>query len=118
MKAPKSAQLAELGLTSDLLVNLPALWILAGFAAGIAIAERCPGSLRLWAVAAALGILAGGILAAGFLAWRHTVLVAWICALLAWVAIGGVAVSVERAAFAGAIARRSIDAALGPAIRD
>jgi len=34
----------------------------------------------------------------GIFAWRHAVLVAWICALLAWVAIGGVAVSVARAA--------------------
>jgi hypothetical protein len=91
VKAPKSTQLAELSLASDLLMNLPTLWILAGFAAGIAIAERCPGSLRLWAVAAALGILAGGILAAGFLhggtrfwsrgfarSWRGSRLAEWL----------------------------------------
>jgi hypothetical protein len=35
-------------------------------------------------------------LAAGFYAWRGAV--AWCCALVAWVAIGGLAVSVERAA--------------------
>ena len=78
-------------------MKLPALWILAGFAAGIGIAERWPASLKLWAVAAALGILIGGILAAGFLAWRYCVAIAWTCALVAWLAIGGLAASVERA---------------------
>ncbi len=78
-------------------MKLPALWILAGFAAGIGIAERWPASLKLWAVAAALGILIGGILAAGFLAWRHCVAIAWTCALVAWLAIGGLAASMERA---------------------
>jgi competence protein ComEC len=55
------------------------------------------GSLRLWAVGAALGILVGGILATGFFSWRHWVTVAWACVLFAWIAIGGLAAGVERA---------------------
>jgi len=78
-------------------MKLPALWILGAFAAGVGIAGRWPASPRLWAVGAALGILVGGILAAGFSAGRHLVAVAWVCALFAWAAIGGLAVSVERA---------------------
>jgi competence protein ComEC len=78
-------------------MKLPALWILGAFAAGVGIASRWPGSLRLWAVGAALGILAGLILAAGFSAWRRSVSAAWVCALFAWLAIGGLAASVERA---------------------
>jgi hypothetical protein len=57
-------------------MKLPALWILSAFAAGIAIAGRWPGSLRLWAVSAGLGILVGGILCARILTWRHWVTVA------------------------------------------
>jgi ComEC/Rec2-related protein len=78
-------------------MKLPALWILGAFAAGIGIAGLWPGSLRLWAVGAALGILAGVILAAGFSAWRHSFSAGWVCALFAWLAIGGLAASVERA---------------------
>ena len=78
-------------------MKLPALWILAAFAAGIGMAERWPGSLRLWALVAAAGILIGGIFVAGFPAWRHCAVVAWVFAMMAWVAIGGLAASVERA---------------------
>jgi len=78
-------------------MKLPALWTLGAFAAGVGIASRWPGALRLWAVGAALGILAGLILAADFLSWRHCGAAAWVCALAAWLAIGGLAASVERA---------------------
>ncbi|MGC1167653.1 MAG: hypothetical protein WA886_02045, partial [Candidatus Acidiferrales bacterium] len=61
-------------------MKLPALWMLAAFAAGIGIAERWPGSLRLWLVAAAVAILLAVALAlfvgAGF-ARRHFVTFAW-----------------------------------------
>ncbi|MGC1634764.1 MAG: ComEC/Rec2 family competence protein, partial [Candidatus Acidiferrales bacterium] len=81
-------------------MKLPALWMLAAFAAGIGIAERWPGSLRLWLVAAAVAILLAVALAlfvgAGF-ARRHFVTFAWICALAAWLALGGLTRSVERA---------------------
>ena len=78
-------------------MKLPALWILAAFAGGIGVAERWPASPKLWAAATALGILIGGILAAGFFARRGGAAIAWACALVAWLAIGGLAVSVERA---------------------
>ncbi len=81
-------------------MKLPALWMLAAFAAGIGIAERWPGSPRLWVVAAVAAILLGVTLAAlagaGF-ARRHFVTLASICALAAWLALGGLARSVELA---------------------
>jgi competence protein ComEC len=42
--------------------------------------------------------LLGGVLVAGFMAWRHSAAVAWCFALVAWAAIGGLAAGVERAA--------------------
>lgn len=81
-------------------MKLPALWMLASFAAGIGIAERWPGSLGLWAAVVAAAILLGAGLAAlaatGF-ARRHFVTLAWICALAAWLALGGLARCVELA---------------------
>ncbi len=82
-------------------MKLPALWILAAFAAGTWVAELWPGSPKLWAVVAASGILIGGILVAGFWLWRDSVAVAWVFALVAWAAIGGLAASVERATVPG-----------------
>ncbi|MFZ3333706.1 MAG: ComEC/Rec2 family competence protein [Candidatus Acidiferrales bacterium] len=82
-------------------MKLPALWMLAAFAAGIGIAERWPGSLRLWMVAALIAILLGaalGALAGAGFVRRHYVCFAWICALAAWLALGGLARGVE---FAG-----------------
>jgi len=79
-------------------MKLPALWILTAFVAGIGAAERWPATPKLWAVVAASGVLAGGILAAGFLRWRHCAVAAWVFALVAWAAIGGLAAGVERAA--------------------
>jgi len=78
-------------------MKLPALWILAAFAAGIGIAERWPAAPKLWAVVAASGILIGGVVAARFSSWRRCAAVAWCFALVAWVAIGGLAAGVERA---------------------
>jgi hypothetical protein len=98
-------------------MKLPALWILSAFVLGIGIAARWPASLRLWAVVAALGILGGGILAAGLLAWRHGVAVAWVLAIFAWIAIGGLAVSVERASVpSNHIARLIADGRVDPGI--
>ena len=74
-------------------MKLPALWIVAAFAAGIELATRWPASPKLWAAAAALTIAAGGAIA-----WRNHLATAWAMALLAWLAVGGVATSVERAA--------------------
>jgi predicted membrane metal-binding protein len=72
-------------------MKLPAVWIFAALASGIGIAMRWPGSLRLWAAAVGVAILVGAVLA-----WRNFVYPAWILALLAWLALGGFSVGVER----------------------
>jgi Domain of unknown function (DUF4131) len=82
-------------------MKLPALWILAAFAAGIGVAERWPATPKSWAVVAASGLLVGGIMFAGFLSWRVSAAEEWVFALVAWTAIGGLASSVERATVPG-----------------
>jgi competence protein ComEC len=72
-------------------MKLPALWIVAAFAAGIGLAGRWQGSLGIWAAAAAVAIVSGGILA-----WRNRPAFACGATLLAWSALGGLALSVER----------------------
>jgi len=74
-------------------MKLPALWIAASFAAGIAVAARWPGPLRLWIAAAVAAMLIGGVLL-----WRAKTRAAWALALAAWAALGGLAIGVERAA--------------------
>jgi competence protein ComEC len=77
-------------------MKLPALWIAAAFAAGIALAARWPASLQrpwVWMVAAFAAILLGTLLA-----WRKRIPAAGALALAAWMALGGLAASVERAA--------------------
>ncbi len=74
-------------------MKLPALWIAAAFAAGIGLASRWQASPRIWCVAAAVAVIAGVILI-----WRKRTTFAWCVALIAWVALGGLAIGVERAA--------------------
>ncbi len=74
-------------------MKLPLVWIVAAFAAGVEIGKWLPGPLRLW-VAAALVALAATAL---FIWWRRLA-AAWALALVAWLAIGVVALGVERAA--------------------
>ena len=74
-------------------MKLPALWIAASFAAGIAIATRWPGPLKLWVTAAIAAMLLGAVLL-----WRSKTHSAWVLALVAWAALGGLAVTMERAA--------------------
>ena len=74
-------------------MKLPALWIAAAFAAGIAIASRWQASPKIWCAAAAMAMAAGAILI-----WRKRAAFAWCFALIAWLALGGLAIGVERAA--------------------
>ena len=74
-------------------MKLPALWIVAAFAAGIELATRWPASPKLWALAATVAIVAGAVIA-----WRNRLATAWAVALLAWLGTGGLATTIERAA--------------------
>ena len=73
-------------------MKLPALWIASAFAAGIGIASRWQTSPKVWFAAATVAIGAGVILI-----WRRRAAFAWCLALIAWVALGGLAIGVERA---------------------
>jgi competence protein ComEC len=72
-------------------MKLPALWIFAAFASGIGIAMRWPSSPKLWASAVTFTILCAALLAR-----RNFLFPAWVCALAAWLALGGFASDVER----------------------
>ena len=74
-------------------MKLPALWMAAAFASGIALTSTWlrPG-LALWLAIAVLAILLGALLS-----WRRRFVAAWVVALIAWVALGGFAVVAERA---------------------
>jgi len=65
-------------------MKLPALWIATAFDTGIGFAS------------AAVAILAGLILV-----WRRRAASAWRLALLAWLALGGLAIKVDRVAVPG-----------------
>jgi competence protein ComEC len=74
-------------------MKLPALWIAAAFAAGIGIASRWQASPKIWCAVAAAAITLGIVLI-----WRSRAAFAWCFALIAWLALGGLAIGVERAA--------------------
>lgn len=74
-------------------MKLPALWIVAAFATGIAISWRLALAPNVW-IAAIIAML----LLAGILVWRNRVANAWAFTLLAWLALGGLASIIERAA--------------------
>ncbi len=73
-------------------MKLPALWIASAFAAGIGIASRWQTSPKIWFAAAIVTVIAGVVLI-----WRRRAASAWCLALIAWVALGGLAIGVERA---------------------
>jgi competence protein ComEC len=73
-------------------MKLPALWIAAAFAGGIALASRWPPESRFWLLAVTATLLTGAILA-----WRSRIAAAWALALVAWFALGGLAIGLERA---------------------
>jgi len=73
-------------------VKLPALWLALAFASGI-VAEEIPGThWQIWA-AAASALIATGLLLA--LAWKRKA-AAWIFALAAWFALGGLAMQMQQ----------------------
>jgi competence protein ComEC len=72
-------------------MKLPALWIVAAFAVGIAIATRWPGPLKLWLTTAVAAMLLGTVSL-----WRSRTHAAWVLALVAWAALGGLATAMER----------------------
>ncbi|MGC2505174.1 MAG: hypothetical protein WA369_00850, partial [Candidatus Acidiferrales bacterium] len=65
-------------------MKLPALWIAASFAAGIAAGTRWPSPVKFWIATAAAAMLLGGVLL-----WRSKTHAAWALALVAWAALGG-----------------------------
>ena len=73
-------------------MKLPALWIAAAFAAGIALVMRWPHQPLVYAAIAALAMLAGGVFV-----WRSILYASAICALAAWIALGGLALGIEQA---------------------
>lgn len=73
-------------------MKLPALWLAAAFAIGIAVALRSPASLIAPIAVAMVAMLFGA-----FLCWRRRLVTAWILALLAWASLGGLAANIERA---------------------
>lgn len=74
-------------------MKLPALWIVASFAVGIAAAARWPEPVKLL-----MGLAIAAILLGALLLWRSETHAAWALALVAWAALGAFAASVERAA--------------------
>jgi hypothetical protein len=73
-------------------MKLPTLWIAAAFAAGIGLVTRWAGHPSICVAVALLAILAGGILI-----WRQLLFAAALCALVAWTALGGLALGIELA---------------------
>ncbi len=73
-------------------MKLPALWIAAAFAGGVALALRWPLELRVWLLAAV-----SAIFVAAALTWCKRLAAAWVLALAAWLALGGLAAGLQRA---------------------
>ncbi|HWF38695.1 MAG TPA: ComEC/Rec2 family competence protein [Candidatus Acidoferrales bacterium] len=79
-------------------MKLPVVWITVAFAVGIALATALPRSAHIAAHTAAWIVIAVALMLLGaLLAWRNLLVSAWMCALAAWIALGGVAVALERA---------------------
>ena len=77
-------------------MKLPALWIAAAFAAGIGIASRWTASPKVWAAAVGTAILLGVFLSWRAV-WQKLLPIAWMAALAAWMALGGLASSIQHA---------------------
>ena len=86
-------------------MKLPLVWIVAAFASGVEIEKWSPGPLRLWVAVALVSLVAAGL----FIWWQRLAM-AWALALVAWLAIGVVALAVERAAIPSSHVTRLIAA--------
>jgi hypothetical protein len=75
-------------------MKLPLVWIVATFAIGVEIGKWLPGPLGLWVATALLALIATGL----FIWWRRLA-TAWALALVAWLAIGAVALDIERTGY-------------------
>lgn len=75
-------------------MKLPALWIATALALGIAVSSAWtrPG-FSVWLLLCVLALISGALLA-----WRGRLRAAWVASLAAWLALGGLAVTIERAA--------------------
>jgi hypothetical protein len=77
-------------------MKLPVVWMVAAFAAGIGLAGEwhAPSHTQLvaWGVATGVAIAVGGVFA-----WRKRVVAGWALAIVAWLALGGLAASIEHA---------------------
>jgi competence protein ComEC len=74
-------------------MKLPALWIAAAFATGIGLAGRLMVPPNTLFAAAIIAILAGLLSI-----WRQRAVLAWSFSLMAWIALGALAIGVEHAA--------------------
>src|ERR1700729_2816175 len=74
-------------------MKLPALWIAAAFATGIGIASRWQTSPKMCFAVAAIALLTGLLLI-----WQQRSVLAWSFSLIAWIALGALAIGVEHAA--------------------
>jgi competence protein ComEC len=72
-------------------MKLPAVWLAAAFGAGIGLASRWPEPPKRLAILAGLSIVIACVAL-----WRRANAIGWLCALVAWLALGGFAASVER----------------------
>ncbi len=78
-------------------MKLPIAWIAAAFASGILLMGVRPFGQGLH-LAALTAATVAAIAIGALLAWRNRTTTAWICALLAWCALGALATGIERAA--------------------
>jgi len=86
-------------------MKLPLLWIAAGLATGIAAAFPLHPSVVVCLIVVVASLLCGALFTS-----RSPILLAWICALIAWGALGALSVAVERASIPANHVSRLIDA--------
>jgi len=73
-------------------MKLLALWIAVAVATGIGLSSRWQTSPNIWFAAAAIAILTGLLFI-----WRQRSALAWSFSFMVWIALGALAIEVERA---------------------